>query len=56
MTGGKREGAGRPPSTDPATKLVTVKMTPRQHEQFLLLGGSRWLKRLIDESLTQLRR
>jgi len=51
MKAGKREGAGRPPSADPATKLVTVKMTIRQHKQFLELGGSRWVKRLIDESM-----
>ena len=51
MKGGKREGAGRPSSTDPATKLVTVKMTPKQHAKFLELGGSRWVKRLIDALL-----
>ena len=50
MKGGKREGAGRPPASEPATKLVTIKMTPKQHAKFLELGGSRWVKRLIDES------
>ena len=48
MTGGKRIGAGRPPSADPATKLVTVKMTPTQHAKFMELGGSRWLKRMLE--------
>ena len=48
MKGGKREGAGRPPAADKAVKLVTVKMTPSQHQKFLELGGSRWLKRMIE--------
>jgi hypothetical protein len=48
--GGKREGAGRKPSPNPATKLATIKMTPRQHARFIELGGSRWVKRLIDET------
>lgn len=46
--GGKREGAGRPPATNPATKLVTVKMTPEQHRKFIEIGGSRWLKRMLE--------
>lgn len=50
MIGGKREGAGRPPSTDPANKLVTVKMTERQHQKFLAIGGSRWLKRMLESA------
>jgi hypothetical protein len=50
--GGKREGAGRPIEINPATKLATVKMTPTQHKEFLELGGSRWVKRLINESLS----
>jgi hypothetical protein len=52
MKGGKRDGAGRPPTDNPTTKLLTVKVTARQHSQFLALGGSRWIKRLLDESLT----
>lgn len=46
--GGKREGAGRPPAADKAVKLVTVKMTPSQHQKFLELGGSRWVKRMME--------
>lgn len=49
--GGKRPGAGRPPAADPATKMAHIKMTPRQHAKFLELGGSRWIKRLIDAEL-----
>lgn len=48
MKGGKQPGAGRPPSSDPAVKLATIKMTHGQHAKFLELGGSRWVKRLID--------
>jgi len=48
MKGGKQPGAGRPPATDPAIKMATMKLTPSQHAKFLELGGSRWVKRLID--------
>lgn len=51
MKGGKQPGAGRPPAADPATKLATMKLTPTQHAKFLELGGSRWVKRLIDEAM-----
>lgn len=51
MKGGRQPGAGRPPAPDPAIKLVTVKMTVKQHAKFLELGGSRWIKRLIDAAL-----
>ncbi len=46
--GGHREGAGRPPEENPATKLATIKMTPEQHAKFLEVGGSRFLKRMLD--------
>lgn len=48
--GGKREGAGRPKVLDPPTKQIKVLVTEKQHQRFLDLGGSRWIKRLIDES------
>lgn len=51
MKGGKQPGAGRPPASDPATKLAVVKMTPTQHAKFLELGGSRWVKRLLNEEM-----
>lgn len=54
MKGGRQPGAGRPPAADPATKLATIKMTPTQHAKFLELGGSRWVKRLIDTALGKL--
>lgn len=50
--GGKRIGAGAPRKTPSkiASKLITIKVTPKQRTQFLALGGSKWVKRLIDES------
>lgn len=54
MKGGKQPGAGRPPAADPATKMATIKMTPSQHAKFLELGGSRWVKRLIDAAFGKL--
>lgn len=54
MKGGKQPGAGRPPAADPATKMSTMKLTPSQHAKFLELGGSRWVKRLIDVEIGKL--
>jgi hypothetical protein len=51
--GGKRPGAGRPPAADPASKLVTVRMTTTQHAKFIELGGSRWVKLLLGEAIAQ---
>jgi hypothetical protein len=48
MTGGKREGAGRPPATNPAIKRIAVKVTQAQHKRFIELGASKWLKALLD--------
>ena len=45
---GKRVGIGRPPATDKATLLITIKATPAQKAKFLKLGGSRWVKRLLE--------
>lgn len=47
--GGKREGAGRPPSEDPANKMISVKLTQKQYKSWVDIGSSRWLKRLLDE-------
>jgi hypothetical protein len=46
--GGPNRGQGRKPSLNPAIKLATIKMTPDQHTRFIALGGSRWVKSLID--------
>ena len=49
--GGKREGAGRK-APDGATIATTVQITARvteeQRERFLDLGGSEWLRAMID--------
>ena len=43
-------GSGRPRSTHPATKSISIRVTSSQHEKFLLLGGCKWIKKLIDEA------
>ena len=49
--GGKREGAGRK-AEDGATLATTVQISariwPEQQEKFLTLGGSAWLRAMID--------
>ena len=45
--------AHRPISTNKATMLITVKATPEQKAKFLELGGSRWVKRLINQAIEQ---
>lgn len=51
MKGGKREGAGRKPSTDPAIKMISVKLTQAQYAKWVEIGASRWLKRMIEKEL-----
>lgn len=46
-----KRSAHRPLSTNKATLLITIKATPEQKAKFLELGGSRWVKRLIDEAM-----
>lgn len=43
-------GSGRPRSTNPASKSISIRVTSSQHEKFLLLGGCKWIKKLIDEA------
>ena len=49
MKGGKQPGAGRPPSDNPAKHIVKARLTDEQKAKWDELGGSRWLKRMIDE-------
>ena len=48
--GGNRPGAGRPPAESPAKHNVGARLNDKQLAKWLELGGSRWLKRLIDEA------
>lgn len=43
-------GAGRPPSSNPASKSISIRVTISQHQKFLLLGASKWVKKIIDEA------
>lgn len=47
--GGKREGAGRPRGRT-CTARILVAVTPKQKEKFFALGGSGWVKKMIDEA------
>lgn len=42
--------SGRPLSANPASKSISVRVTPSQHEKFKLLGGCRWVKKSIDDA------
>lgn len=39
---------GRPKAEEPATKVIIVRVTPRMHNTWLRLGGSRWIKRILE--------
>ena len=47
--GGKRKGAGRK-AADGATQTiaVAVSLTPEHHAKLKALGGSLWLRKIID--------
>lgn len=49
--GGKREGAGRPKAPDRPMPVSWRPDTQEQRDKWLELGGSRWIKRLINEAL-----
>ena len=44
-------GAGRPPSANPASKSISIRVTPYQHQKFIALGGSKWFKETLDVTL-----
>ena len=50
MKGGKQPGAGRPPTDNPARHIVKARLTDEQYAKWLELGGSRWLKRMVEEA------
>lgn len=43
-------GAGRPLSGNPASKSISIRVTPSQHQKFLSLGGCKWIKKIIDDA------
>lgn len=43
-------GNGRPPSNNPADKMLSVRVTSSQHAKFMALGGSKWLKAMIESA------
>ena len=47
----QKRPAHRPISDNKAALLITIKATPEQKAKFLELGGSRWVKRLINEAI-----
>ena len=44
-------GNGRTPSANPASKSISIRVTPVQHEKFIALGGSKWFKETLDVTL-----
>lgn len=44
--------SGRPKAEEPAAKVIKVRVTKKMHDRWLRLGGSRWIKRIL-EGLTQ---
>ena len=44
-------GEGRPSSSNPASKSISIRVTPVQHEKFIALGGSKWFKETLDVTL-----
>lgn len=47
----KREGPGKPPLSD-SEKTVTIRsrVTESQRAKFLRVGGSNWLRKMIDKA------
>jgi len=46
-------GAGRPLSSNPASKSISIRVTPDQHKKFFILGSSMWIKKIIDDAPEQ---
>jgi len=54
MTGGKREGAGRPVGTKKEpTKPVMMRLIEPHRVKFKELGGVYWLRRYLDEQINK---
>lgn len=53
MRGGKRDGAGRPPAQP--SVVMRIRLPLPVHAQVKALGGDKWVKRLINEAIEQLK-
>ena len=53
MKGGKREGAGRPPSTNPKSVIFKIRLTPQEHEKLLRVGGAVWVREALEKATDQ---
>jgi hypothetical protein len=51
--GGKRAGAGRPPTTEKKLQ-VTIRLTKSEHAAYTEQGGMRWLRRMINELILEI--
>lgn len=47
--GGARKGAGRPKLHRTGARAVSVRMTPKQSQLFVSIGGAKWLRELLDQ-------
>jgi hypothetical protein len=36
------------PTTNPLTKKIEARVSPAQHDKFVALGGSEWLRAALD--------
>ena len=52
MRGGKREGAGRPVAAP--TAVIKISLPLPVHKQVKELGGTIWVKRIINEALAKI--
>lgn len=43
-------GNGRPRSLNPSSKTISIRITPSQYQKYMILGGCRWIKKIIDEA------
>lgn len=53
MKGGKQPGAGRPKAPSRPTPRSWRPDTDAQLKKYTELGGSRWLKRLLNDAISQ---
>lgn len=54
MRGGKREGAGRPLAAP--TAVIKISLPLPVHKQVKELGGSIWIRRVINEEISRIGR